>query len=223
MKAFAPLILALVAVSCASAHGPFFATARLNRLPDFVRMQPTILAVEPLAGAALLRDGGPVTSPELAIARAVLRTNPRVTPMTALHLAVRTTDAARGTRLPPEFLAATLLQESAYDAAAVSSAGAIGIAQFMPSTAAGMGIDPRDPDEAIGGAARLLSDYVGAYDGRYDDNYSAALAAYNAGPGAVEKYRGVPPYPETREYIAIIFERWARIRSYERPPRDSRH
>ena len=186
-------------------------------------MQPRIINAEPLAGAAPLHDGGAVPLPELAIARAVLHTNPRIDPITALHLAVRTTDAARGGGLPPEFLAATLLQESAYDAGAVSSAGAIGIAQFMPSTAAGMGIDPHDPDAAIGGAARLLDDYVTAYDGRYDDNYAAALGAYNAGPGAVARYRGVPPYPETREYIALIFERWAHIRSYEAPPRDSRH
>jgi soluble lytic murein transglycosylase-like protein len=182
-----------------------------------------MVAVEPLAGAALLHDGGAVDAPELAITRAVLHTNPRIDPITALHLAVRTTDAALAEGLPPEFLAATLLQESAYDADAVSSAGAIGIAQFMPSTAAGMGVDPRDPEEAIAGAARLLDGYVAAYDGRYDDTYSAALAAYNAGPGAVTKYGGVPPYPETRDYIATIFERWARIRSYERPWRTSRH
>jgi soluble lytic murein transglycosylase-like protein len=143
--------------------------------------------------------------------------------MEALRLAIRTTDAARAGSLPPEFLAATLLQESAYDADAVSSAGAIGLAQFMPSTAAGMGINPRDPDQAIGGAARLLDSYVRAYDGRYDDNYSAALAAYNAGPGTVAKYGGVPPYPETRDYIVLIFDRWARIRSYEAPPAASRH
>ncbi|HEY3676028.1 MAG TPA: lytic transglycosylase domain-containing protein [Candidatus Tumulicola sp.] len=186
-------------------------------------MQPSSIAFEPLAGAAPLHDGGALRFPELAIARAVLHTNPRVDPTTALHLAVQTTDAARAGGLPPEFLAATLLQESAYDAGALSSAGAIGIAQFMPSTAAGMGIDPRDPDAAIGAAARLLNDYVTAYRGRYVDNYAAALAAYNAGPGAVAKYRGVPPYPETRDYIDTIFQRWARIRSYERPPRDSRH
>jgi soluble lytic murein transglycosylase-like protein len=185
-------------------------------------MQPYMVAVEALAGAVPLHDGGPVAAPELAITRAILHTNPRIDPITALDLAVQTTDAARVEGLPPEFLAATLLQESAYDADAVSSAGAIGIAQFMPSTAAGMGIDPHDPEQAIAGAARLLDGYVSAYQVRYDDNYSAALAAYNAGPGAVTKYRGVPPYPETRDYIATIFDRWARIRSYERPPRISR-
>lgn len=186
-------------------------------------MRPHAISFEPLKGAAPLRDGGPATFAELAITRAVLRTNPRVEPVEALHLAVRTADAAGERGLPSEFLAATLLQESAYDADAVSLAGAIGIAQFMPSTAAGMGVDPRDPEQAIDGAAALLHGYVAAYAGRYFDNYSAALAAYNAGPGAVAKYRGVPPYPETRDYIATIFDRWARIRSYEHPPLRSRH
>jgi hypothetical protein len=63
----------------------------------------------------------------------------------------------------------------------------------------------------------LLGSYVTAYRGEYDDAYAVALAAYNAGPLAVEHYRGVPPYPETREYIDLIFDRWARIASYEIP------
>src|SRR6202012_4290422 len=87
MKACAPLILALVAVSCASAHKPYFATAHLNRLHDFVRMQPYVVTVDSLTGAVPLHDGGAVDSPELAISRAVLHTNPRIEPMNALYLA----------------------------------------------------------------------------------------------------------------------------------------
>lgn len=108
-----------------------------------------------------------------------------------------------------------ILQESAYDAQAVSSAGAIGIAQFMPATAADVGVDPYDPFAAISAAAELVGGYVAAYRQRYADSYAAALAAYNAGPLAVAEYRGVPPYDETREYIVLIFDRWTRIVSYE--------
>jgi soluble lytic murein transglycosylase-like protein len=169
-----------------------------------------------LRGAVLIRDGPKVESSELAIARAILRTNPRLTPAAALVFAGATVDAADAHALPPDFLAATLLQESAYDPGAISSAGAIGIAQFMPETAADAGVDPYDPFASIEGAAALLGGYAGAYAGRYADPYTAALAAYNAGPLAVEKYGGVPPYPETREYIALIFDRWARIVSYEK-------
>jgi len=165
----------------------------------------------------LFRDGAPVAQPGVAIARAVLHTNPRLTAADAVLLAVVTADAARKNGLPPEFLAATLLQESAYDVEALSSAGAIGIAQFMPETAADVGIDPHDPLEAIAGAAELLGSYVEKYRGEYGDAYATALAAYNAGPLAVRRYRGVPPYPETREYIDLIFDRWARIASYETP------
>ncbi len=145
-----------------------------------------------------------------------MRTNPRITAIGSLALAVATVRAARATSLPPEFLAATILQESAYDPSAISSAGAIGIAQFEIETADAYGIDPFDPYRAIPGAARLLASYVSAYDGTYADPYATALAAYNAGPGAVARYHGVPPYQETREYVALIFERWGRIAGYER-------
>lgn len=163
----------------------------------------------------LLRDGARVSQPELAIARAILHTNPRIRAADALLFADATSRAANGNALAPEFLGATLLQESAYDVQAFSSAGAIGIAQFMPETAEEMGVDPTDPYDAIRGAAVLLGGYVAQYRDRYDDPYAAALAAYNAGPVSVERYRGVPPYPETRDYVATIFDRWARIVSYE--------
>jgi soluble lytic murein transglycosylase-like protein len=177
---------------------------------------PSPARVNAIKGAMPLRDGPPVTQPELALARAILRTNPRITQAAALLFAADTAQAAADRSLPPEFLGATLLQESAYDPRAFSSAGAIGIAQFMPETAAGIGVDPYDPFDAIEGAAALLGDYVVAYRGRYDDPYVSALAAYNAGPLAVAKYGGVPPYPETRDYVALVYDRWARIVSYER-------
>lgn len=163
----------------------------------------------------LLRDGPPVAVPELAITRAILRTNPRIAPADALYFAILTTQAAAANTLPPEFLAATLLQESAYDPEALSSAGAIGIAQFMPDTADDVGLNPYDPAASIAAAGALIGGYVSAYRGVYGDPYSASLAAYNAGPLAVRKYRGIPPYAETREYVDLIFDRWARIAHYE--------
>jgi soluble lytic murein transglycosylase-like protein len=172
-----------------------------------------------LFGARLLRDGAPTASATLAITRAVLRTNPRIVPTDALALAFATERAARAHDMPPEFLGATLLQESAFDPRAISSAGALGIAQFMLSTADASGVDPFDPYSAIDGAAELLSSYLHSYEGVYPNPYAAALAAYNAGPGAVEEYHGVPPYPETRDYINDIIDRWAQIASYERPAR----
>jgi soluble lytic murein transglycosylase-like protein len=98
----------------------------------------------------------------------------------------------------------------------LSVAGAVGIAQFMPSTADAAGVNPFDPFAAIPGAAALLAQYVRRY-AAYPNPYVAALAAYNAGPGAVDEYNGVPPYAETREYVNDIVDRWAKITAYETP------
>lgn len=199
------------------------APPRIERLRDAVLSWPAPAGVDAVAGAVLLRDGAPVADPEIAIARSVLHTNPRIAPAYALLLAIETARSAKRNGLPSEFLAATLLQESAYDVEALSEAGAIGIAQFMPATAEAVGIDPYDPFAAISGAGRLLGSYVVAYRGQYADPFAAALAAYNAGPLAVERYHGVPPYAQTQEYVALIFDRWARIVSYElREPRRMR-
>jgi soluble lytic murein transglycosylase-like protein len=168
-----------------------------------------------LAGMQLLHDGPPTHDATLALARTILHTNARIAPTDALRLAGTTVYEAHKNGIAPEFFGATLLQESAFDPNALSSAGAVGIAQFMPSTAASNGIDPYDPFDAIAGSAALIASYVRGYQGIYPDPYAAALAAYNAGPGAVDAYHGVPPYAETREYIGDIYERWARIAGYE--------
>jgi len=104
-------------------------------------------------------------------------------------------------------LAAVAKQESGFNPRAVSSAGAQGLMQLMPSTAAGLGVhDSFDPSQAVDGAARLLRDLLREF-GRTD----LALAAYNAGPGAVHRYDGIPPYPETRNYVASVLAHRARL------------
>jgi peptidoglycan DL-endopeptidase CwlO len=104
-------------------------------------------------------------------------------------------------------LAAVAKQESGYNPRAVSSAGAQGLMQLMPSTAAGLGVhDSFDPSQAVDGAARLLRDLLREF-GRTD----LALAAYNAGPGAVHRYNGIPPYPETRNYVTSVLGHQARL------------
>jgi soluble lytic murein transglycosylase-like protein len=164
-----------------------------------------------MRGLRLFMDAGKRAPLNVKLAREILRTNPRMGPVDALLLATDVVDAATDHGLPPGFLGATLLQESAFDPNAMSSAGAVGIAQFTLPTAAGMGVEPWEPHSAIDGAARLLGAYVGAYRDRDDDPYALALAAYNAGPGAVSAYGGVPPYAETREYIIDVRDRWSRI------------
>ncbi len=164
-----------------------------------------------LRGLRLLYDTPVPASPTLAAVRSIVRANHRLDPVDALVLATSAFADAQGRGLNAAFFTSTLLQESAFAPDALSPAGAVGIAQFTIDTAAVEGVDPFDPDDAMRGAAALLDRYVRAYDGHYPDPYAAALAAYNAGPGTVAYYKGVPPYPETRAYIADIYDRWARI------------
>jgi soluble lytic murein transglycosylase-like protein len=109
--------------------------------------------------------------------------------------------------LAPELLDTVARQESGYRPAAVSPAGAVGLMQLMPATARALGVDPTDPVQSLNGAAAYLRSLLDRFDGRID----LALAAYNAGPAAVERYAGAPPYRETRAYVSANLDGLARL------------
>jgi len=101
----------------------------------------------------------------------------------------------------PALLAGLIEQESHFDPTVGSSAGAQGLTELMPETAASLGVtDPHDPAQSIDAGARLLSEKLGEFGG----DTELALAAYNAGSGAVQQYHGIPPYPETQEYVKKV-------------------
>jgi len=110
-------------------------------------------------------------------------------------------DAANRYGLDPALLASLVRQESGFNPAAVSNAGAMGLTQLMPETAAQLGVtDPLDAAQNVDGGARYLR---GLLD-RFHGDTRLAVAAYNAGPGAVERYGDVPPYAETQSYVLAV-------------------
>ncbi|CUH68582.1 Soluble lytic murein transglycosylase precursor [Thalassovita gelatinovora] len=102
--------------------------------------------------------------------------------------------------VPEDLFLRLVQQESGFNSRAKSPKGALGLAQLMPQTARTLGVDPHDPSENLEGGARYLAQQY-----RRFGSWRLALAAYNAGPEAVEKYGGVPPYQETRNYVKVIW------------------
>jgi len=110
-------------------------------------------------------------------------------------------EASLSSGVPPSLVRAVMMAESAGDPSAISLAGAQGLMQLMPGTAARCGLsDAFDPSGNVSCGAGYLRQLLD----RYHDNVTLAVAAYNAGPGAVDKYHGVPPYPETQAYVARV-------------------
>jgi soluble lytic murein transglycosylase-like protein len=119
-------------------------------------------------------------------------------------------EAARRNGVDPALVAGVIEAESGFNAGAVSPAGAQGLMQLMPSTARGLGVtDSLDPTQNVMGGAKLLRQLLD----RYQGDTRLALAAYNAGPGAVDKHGGVPPYAETQRYVPKVLAAAERFRA----------
>lgn len=108
-------------------------------------------------------------------------------------------EAATRHGIPADLFLRLIQQESGWNAGALSRKGAMGLAQLMPDTARSLGVNPANPEENMDGGARYLKKQFQTF-----GTWRLALAAYNAGPGAVKKYGGIPPYKETRNYVKII-------------------
>ena len=157
------------------------------------------VAIRRIVGSSLDPLGATLTAASTTSATASVAST-STTPVPA-SLAPMFLQAAAQYQVPVQLLTAVARTESNFNPSAVSSAGAIGLMQLMPGTAAGLGVDPHDPQQSIDGAASLLSSYLAQY-----GSAPLALAAYNAGPAAVAQYGGVPPYPETQQYVASIMQ-----------------
>ena len=145
----------------------------------------------------------PVEVPVVAV---VASPTVAVVPATPTQLVER---AAEKHGLPVDFVKLVARAESAFNPKALSPKGAIGLMQLMPQTAAALNVDPHDAEQNAEAGARLLKDLLLQYQ-HQPDQLRRALAAYNAGPAAVAKYNGVPPYRETQLYVEKIVGQYKR-------------
>lgn len=141
-----------------------------------------------------------VTSPAETAAAAVAKVAPPADPKILVH------DAAVHYGLPPKFVESVARIESAMRSDAVSPKGALGVMQLMPATARALNADPTDTAQNIEAGTRLLRELLI----KYNNDAIKALAAYNAGEGAVDRYQGLPPYSETQTYVDKV------IRNYQK-------
>ena len=128
-------------------------------------------------------------------------------------------NAAEKHKLPQAFIRSIMAAESAFRSDAVSSKGAVGLMQVMPQTAQDMGLDASIPAQNVEAGAKYLAGLIGYYKNRRDW-LKRTIAAYNAGPGNVDKYRGVPPFRETRAYVTRVL---ANFHTYRRLSGESAH
>ena len=145
----------------------------------------------------------PIGAPTAAPRAAAVIVRPAAAPPAAVHAAI--TSAASRQLLNRDLLEAVAWRESGFRQTAVLPKGAVGVMQIMPGTAQAMGVDRYDLHQNIEDGAAYLRQMLS----RYGGNLNLALAAYNAGPGAVDRYGGVPPFRETQAYVGAIVGRLA--------------
>ncbi|MBI3998307.1 MAG: transglycosylase SLT domain-containing protein [Armatimonadetes bacterium] len=167
-----------------------------------VRPAPTLAARGPAAPAWV----NAVESYE-ALAR---HYNPALPPEQARRIAWALLEYSREFNLDPRLVVALVVVESGFQPRVRSRAGAIGLGQLMPETARALGVDPDDPVQNLYGAIRHLRDHLDRFGWH---NVHLALAAYNAGRAAVERYEGIPPYDETRWYVFNVTNLYTRLRA----------
>lgn len=128
-------------------------------------------------------------------------------PEKALTTREMITEAAKQAGLPPALVHSLVSAESGYRVKALSPKGAIGLMQLMPGTAAALNADPYDPKQNVEAGVAYLKDLLARYE---DDPHQVtkAVAAYNAGPGAVDRYNGIPPYAETIQYVSRVVRQY---------------
>jgi soluble lytic murein transglycosylase-like protein len=205
------LVLCFVTVTLAAQAGEFVVLSNGFRIHadshsaegPVIRLQTSQGVIEIQANTVAAFEQEDYTAPVAASAA------PPISPVPSIELTPQelVTRAALHVGLPPAIVHSIARAESSYREDAVSPKGAIGLMQLMPKTAAELDVDPHDPAQNAEAGARYLRDLLQKYQ---DDPHqvSKAVAAYNAGPAAVDKYHGIPPYPETIQYVNRVLKEY---------------
>ncbi len=182
-----------------------------TRLGELQTMVAQMNAPATPAPAAAPAATAPASS--FAGALAAAQTSPSAVPVSGTGASsafdAQINAAAASNGIDPALLKGLVSQESGFNPNARSGAGAVGLTQLMPGTAAALGVtNPLDPAQSLQGGAKYLREQLD----RFGGDETLALAAYNAGPGAVQKYGGVPPYAETQNYVNSVLSKAASYR-----------
>jgi soluble lytic murein transglycosylase-like protein len=153
-----------------------------------------------------------------AYSRVLQKINPQMPAWQSRSLAKHLLINANRWKIDANMLVALVTVESAWHTHAQSWAGAIGLGQLMPGTAAKLHVNPRDPYQNLQGAARYLYGLLTRFHDK-PNRYALAFAAYNAGPKAVEEFGGIPPYAETQDYVVKVTSTWHAISQLVHIPR----
>ncbi len=170
-----------------------------------------LLACLPIPSRAAIRPVPATPQTIRAYARVLQHYNPQLPDWQSEDLARHLLATASKWKIDTNMLAAIVTVESSWHTHAVSSAGAIGLGQLMPGTAQTLGVNPHDPSENLMGAAMYLRSLLQTF----ADNphrYELTFAAYNAGPKAVERFGGIPPYYETQHYVIKVLHAWNELK-----------
>jgi soluble lytic murein transglycosylase-like protein len=166
--------------------------------PDMLRLYAGGGFTDVPAGSVVRFETDDYVEPPVAVPKPAPAFVPTADPKVLIR------DAAARYVLPRAFVESVAKVESAMKMDAVSPKGAIGVMQLMPGTARSLAADPNDPEQNIDAGTRLLRELLIKYDG----DVAKALAAYNAGPAAVDRYQGIPPYPETQSYVDKVIQNY---------------
>jgi len=185
---------------------------KLISAPVMAAVLFAFVAATSTRSAALAYQGvsAPKTTTVRVYAGVLRKINPSLQQWQSRDLAAHVLLNARRWKIDANLLVALVSVESRWRPYARSRVGALGLGQLMPGTAAVLGVDPRDAHQNLDGSAQYLSFLITRYE-FHSNRYVLAFAAYNAGPKAVQRYGGIPPFSETQHYVVRVMRMWRHL------------